>query len=65
VRKLTERELEKARLLKTARTAIRLKHALEADTEINEKLPAIEDAIDHALNTGTTYELDLQSVIES
>ena len=64
MKKLTRPELEKARLLKAVRANIRLKHTLEADAEINEKLPEIEAAIDRAIAAGTVYELDIRSVLE-
>lgn len=35
-------ELRKAALLKAARSAVRLKHSLAADEELNEVLPALE-----------------------
>ncbi len=39
MRKKSPAEMERARLLKAARTLIRLKHSLAADTELNEILP--------------------------
>ena len=64
MRQLSGAELEKARILKAVRANIRLKHSLEADEEINAKLPGIEKAIDRAINAGTVYELDIHSVLE-
>ncbi len=65
MRKLTKAQREKARLLKAARSAIRLKYSLAADEEIQVRLPEIEDKIDQALAAGEAYVLDIQSVLES
>lgn len=46
-------ELEKAKMLKSIRTAVRLKHSLAADEELNRVLPAAEDAFDTAVRGGT------------
>mgnify|MGYP001583268901 FL=1 len=43
-KKLTDTELARSRLLKVARAAVRLKHSILADAELNEKLPALEAA---------------------
>lgn len=45
-------EVRRAALLKTARAAIRLKHSLAADAELNERLPALERAFDFAVQQG-------------
>lgn len=42
-------ELRKAALLKAARSAVRLKHSLNADAELNEVLPALEKAYNAAV----------------
>lgn len=47
----------KANALKTARTAIRLKHSLKADVEINDRLPGLEAMIEQAFNNGEAFEL--------
>jgi hypothetical protein len=54
----TDLEQSKASMLKAARMAIRLKHSLEADKEINEKLPELERRIDDAIQAGVTISLD-------
>jgi hypothetical protein len=46
-------QLRKAALLKAARSAIRLKHSLAADAELNEALPMLEAAFDTAVQRGT------------
>lgn len=47
-----EIELARAQMLKTLRTAIRLKHSLAADEELNRVLPKAEAAFDKAVRTG-------------
>lgn len=44
--------------LKVARTAIRLKHAIAADNEINDRLPEIEARINELEMRGRAWELD-------
>lgn len=51
VRKL-DSEVRKAALVKALRTAIRLKHTLAADRELNDVLPNAEAAFDQALQRG-------------
>ncbi len=55
-------EVAKARIIKTYRTTIRLKHSLRADEEIAKTLPLVEKAIDEALLNGEPLELDPASV---
>lgn len=50
-------ELRRAALLKAARSAIRLKHSIEADAELNTVLPAVELAFDSAVQSGTLPEV--------
>lgn len=57
MRQLTPLEIRKAAILKAYRSAIRLKHSLEADAEINETLPEIEDRI-NALSGGEVLALN-------
>jgi hypothetical protein len=64
VRELTEYELEKARIMKAVRVNIRLKHSLNADEELNAKLPELERRIEAAFNAGQVYELDVKSLLE-
>jgi hypothetical protein len=47
-------EIDQARfrLIKTARAAIRLHHSLNADDELNVKLPELVKAFDEAINKG-------------
>lgn len=50
-------ELELAKVLKSARTSIRLKHSLAADEEINNLLPEIETEFMAAVSKGKKYTL--------
>jgi hypothetical protein len=50
-------ELRKRALFKAARSAIRLRHSLEADAELNELLPQLERAFDSAVSRGTLPEV--------
>ena len=52
MRQLSPIERDKARILKRARTMIRLKHAEAADDELNEVLPRLEMEIDRAIQSG-------------
>ena len=45
-------ELRRAALLKVARSAIRVKHAVAADAELNEVLPKLQRAFDQAVQNG-------------
>jgi hypothetical protein len=45
--------LRKAAMLKAARSAVRLKHSLAADAELNERLPELERQFDAAVKGGT------------
>jgi hypothetical protein len=64
MRRLGDIELQRAQMLKALRSAIRLKHALRADEELNEKLPTFEAEFDRAIQAGKTFELDIRSVLE-
>lgn len=57
MRKKTPAEMEKAKITKTARTIIRLKHSLAADEEINLVLPPTLEEFDEALARGEFKEL--------
>ena len=50
-------ELRRAALLKAGRSAVRLRHSLAADAELNEVIPALELAFDRALMQGTVPEV--------
>lgn len=62
--KKTEIEVRKGQMLKAARTAIRLKHSLAADEELNRKLPDLERDFDEAVAEGRPLELDPWSVAD-
>lgn len=59
----TELEVRKAAIMKAVRTNIRLKHSLNADEELNTKLPEVEKEIDLAMQSGSAYELDIKEVL--
>lgn len=65
MRKKNATEIEKARIVKTARTLIRLKHSLAADEEINAVLPDTLADFDEAVARGELKELkaNLASVL--
>lgn len=63
MRQRDEIEQEIAEALKTARMWIRHKHALAADREINEKLPALEQEIQKRLMAGKPYKLDIKALL--
>lgn len=48
----SEVEQAKATMVKIIRTAIRLKHSIKADEEINERLPEAEKKFDAAVIKG-------------
>jgi hypothetical protein len=50
-------ELRRAALLKAARSAVRLKHSLAADAELNELLPRVETAFMQAVQRGELPEV--------
>ncbi len=52
-------ELRKRALFKAARSAVRLRHSLNADEELNELLPALERAFDSAVSRGVLPEVAL------
>lgn len=58
MRRTTDLQIQKAAMLKAARAAIRLKHALQADAEIAGALPELEERIDNALAEGQPFELE-------
>lgn len=57
MKKKTPEELERAKIIKTARTLIRLKHSLVADEEINNVIPDAVEQFDNALMSGEVLTL--------
>ena len=45
--------LRRAAMLKAARSAVRLRHSLAADAELNEVLPELERKFDASVKNGT------------
>jgi hypothetical protein len=64
VRKREDTEQEVFEILHAARAAIRLKYSIRALREINDKLPAIEDAAFEAISNERIYELDTDSLLK-
>lgn len=62
MRRTTEIERQKAAILKTARSAIRLRHSLAADAEIARRLPELEEDMDLALAQGESFDFDPREV---
>lgn len=50
--KKTETQLRKAAMVKAARNAIRTRHSILADAELNEILPELERAFDQSVQQG-------------
>lgn len=59
MRQKTDIEMQRAAILKIQRTAIRLKHSLNADEELNRVLPATLREFDNALQAGELKEIPL------
>jgi len=57
MRKRTEAEMERAKIIKAGRTLIRLKHSLAADKEINDLLPDAVADFNNALANGELKQL--------
>lgn len=51
--------MRKAALLKAARSAIRLKHSLAADAELNDVLPMLEGKFDASVQIGVLPDVAL------
>jgi hypothetical protein len=62
--KKTDIELQRAQMLKALRTAIRLKHGLAADRELNERLPELESQINEAIANGKSLELTVGGIFD-
>ncbi|MBA3583044.1 MAG: hypothetical protein H0W36_00690 [Gemmatimonadetes bacterium] len=50
-------ELRRAALLKAARSAVRLRHSLEADAELNDVLPNLERRFNDAVQRGVLLDI--------
>lgn len=57
MQKKSPTEMEKSKILKTARFLIRLKHSLAADEELNDLLPDLEGDFDKSLQHGELKKL--------
>lgn len=58
----TDKEQDRVNALKIARTAIRLKHMIEADNEMNMVLPELERQITELQAQGLPWALDANSL---
>lgn len=58
----TDKEQDRVNALKIARTAIRLKHMIAADNEMNERLPELERQITELQAQGLPWYLDSNSL---
>ena len=63
-RRKTEIELERQAASKAIRQVIRLKHALEADREINDRLYDFLADFDKAIAAGRPFEFTLAEIID-
>lgn len=61
---LTPHQIQKVKMLKAARAAIRLKHSLNADEEMYRRLPDLERKIDQALNEGKSLKLTTSEILD-
>lgn len=62
MRKKSELEMERARIVKITRSMIRLKHSLRADEEINAVLPDTIREFDEGLQAGDLQQALLPSI---
>lgn len=58
MRKKSETEMERARVIKVQRALIRLKHSLAADEELNEVLPDTLSEFDKAIASGHLKQIE-------
>lgn len=65
MRELEKHEIERAAMLKIARSAIRLKYSIAADEEIQVKLPELEREINDALNAGEPLRVRFEQYVVS
>lgn len=64
--KLTETELARRAFIKSLRAAIRTKHSIQADAELNDVLPEAEKAFDRAIQRGTLpASVDVDEIIRA
>jgi hypothetical protein len=61
----TKHDIERKRIIKAARTAIRLKHSLAADAEMAQRLPAIEKQLEDALLKGKAVKISVAHLLDA
>lgn len=66
IRRKTDAEMQRDKVIKTTRTLIRLKHSLAADEELNEVLPDTVDEFEASFSRGNFKKLkvNLSDVLE-
>jgi hypothetical protein len=57
-------ELQKFKAKKLARSLIRMKFSLMAEDVLNEYIPAIDDAVQDALDTGSDWVFEVRALID-
>lgn len=65
MREKSDLEMQRARILKAARTIIRAKHAANADEELNQVLPRLEAAMNKALAQGKEFRFDVRKLLDA
>lgn len=63
--KLTPAEMDKKDALKVSRSAIRLRHSINADHEINDVIPDLENKIDQAMTGGPRLQISVGRLFEA
>ena len=61
---LDEWEMAEKAAIKIARSAVRLKYSVAAESEINRRLPEVQAAVRLAVKEGRPWELDVQAIFE-
>lgn len=62
---LTRHQIEKAKMLKACRMAVRLKYTLMADEELYKRLPELEKRIDTALLGGKALRITAAELLDA
>lgn len=63
MKQLSPHEIQRARMLKACRTAVRLKHSLKADEELYNRLPDLQRRIDSALLEGKALKISTAELL--
>lgn len=65
MRSKTDLEMERAAILKMARSIIRAKYAAMADEELNRVLPRLEDEMNKALSSGKEFRFNIRRLLDA